>query len=57
MVGDDLPSHPYALFDLSTESTNSRVLWLSLLSLTFLIGSTVWQIFYLKRYFQKKKII
>jgi len=39
------------------ESTNSRVLWLSFISLLTLIGLGIFQILYLKRYFKQKKLI
>jgi len=41
----------------TNESTNSRVLWLSLFSVTTLVALGVFQIYYLKRYFQQKKLI
>jgi len=41
----------------TNESTNSRILWLSLLSITTLVVLGVFQIYYLKRYFQQKKLI
>jgi len=41
----------------TNESTNSRVLWLSLFSITTLVSLGIFQIYYLKRYFQQKKLI
>jgi len=41
----------------TNESTHSRVLWLSLFSLTTLVSLGVFEIYYLKRYFQQKKLI
>lgn len=40
-----------------TESTNSRVKWLNILSIAMLLGSGAWQLLYLKRFFQSKKLI
>ncbi|XAR49396.1 hypothetical protein NMG60_11032583 [Bertholletia excelsa] len=40
-----------------SETTNSRVAWFSILSLGVCIAVSVFQIWYLKRYFQKKKLI
>jgi len=42
---------------LTNESTNNRVLWLSLTSILVLLSLGLFQIFYLKRYFQQKKLI
>jgi len=41
----------------TNESTNTRVLWLSITSLLVLLGLGIFQILYLKRYFRQKKII
>eukprot|EP01113_Clastostelium_recurvatum_P019814 TRINITY_DN2345_c0_g1_i1.p1 TRINITY_DN2345_c0_g1~~TRINITY_DN2345_c0_g1_i1.p1 ORF type:complete len:222 (-),score=46.01 TRINITY_DN2345_c0_g1_i1:62-727(-) len=41
----------------TNESTNSRVAWLTVFCFAVLAGSTVWQILYLKKYFQQKKLI
>jgi len=41
----------------TNESTNARVLWLSIISMSVLVGLGLWQIFYLKRYFKSKKLI
>jgi hypothetical protein len=41
----------------TNESTNSRVLLLSLLSMTVLITLAVWQVLYLRHYFKSKKLI
>jgi hypothetical protein len=40
-----------------TESTNSRVAWLSIFSVVTMVAVGAWQIYYLKRYFQQKKIL
>jgi hypothetical protein len=39
------------------EATNSRVAWLSIVSLAVCIALCVWQIFYLKNFFQRKKLL
>jgi hypothetical protein len=39
------------------ESTNSRVLYFSLFSMACLVALAAWQIFYLKKFFQTKKLI
>lgn len=41
----------------TNESTNSRVLWLSIFSMFCLLGLATWQVFYLRRYFKAKKLI
>jgi len=41
----------------TNESTNDRVLWLSISSMIILLTLGIFQIFYLKRYFQQKKLI
>merc|ERR1712137_1275062 len=41
----------------TNESSNSRVLWLSVLSMMTLVGLGVTQIMYLKRYFRSRKLI
>jgi hypothetical protein len=38
----------------TSESTNSRVLWFSLGLFTVLVGMTVWQVYYITRYFEVK---
>ncbi|XP_010539637.1 PREDICTED: transmembrane emp24 domain-containing protein p24delta5 [Tarenaya hassleriana] len=40
-----------------SEVTNSRVAWFSIMSLGLCLLVSGWQIWYLKRYFQKKKLI
>lgn len=40
-----------------SETTNARVAWLSIMSLGVCIGVSFWQLWHLKRYFQKKKLI
>ena len=44
-------------FPKSVESTNSRVLHFSVFSMCCLLFLAVWQIFYLRRFFQAKKLI
>lgn len=41
----------------TNESTNSRVLYLSLFSLCCLIGLATWQVLYLRKFFKAKKLI
>jgi hypothetical protein len=40
-----------------SESTNSRVLYLSIFSMLCLLGLATWQVLYLRRYFKAKKLI
>uniref|UniRef100_A0A094ZM76 Transmembrane emp24 domain-containing protein 10 n=1 Tax=Schistosoma haematobium TaxID=6185 RepID=A0A094ZM76_SCHHA len=39
------------------ESTHTRVLYFSILSMVILIGFACWQVLYLRRYFKSKKLI
>ncbi|KAG0256445.1 vesicle coat component [Mortierella polycephala] len=41
----------------TNESTNERVQWFSTLTMVVLVALGVWQIFYLKRFFRKKRLI
>ncbi|VDK46735.1 unnamed protein product [Anisakis simplex] len=41
----------------TNESTNSRVLYLSIFSMMCLLGLAAWQVLYLRRYFKAKKLI
>jgi len=41
----------------TSESTNSRVFWMSSLSIVIVIGLALTQLYYLKRYFKSKKLI
>ncbi|TKR86481.1 hypothetical protein L596_011068 [Steinernema carpocapsae] len=41
----------------TNESTNSRVLYLSIFSMVCLIGLATWQVLYLRKYFKTKKLI
>ncbi|KAK9728632.1 vesicle coat component [Basidiobolus ranarum] len=41
----------------TNESTNERVKWFSIFSMVVLVSLGIWQIFYLKRFFQTKKLI
>lgn len=40
-----------------SEDTNSRVAWFSIASLAVCVSSGVWQLWYLKRFFQRKKLL
>lgn len=41
----------------TNESTNTRVLWFNIMTLSIIGAMGLWQIYYLKRYFQMKKLI
>ncbi|KAF9951967.1 vesicle coat component [Mortierella alpina] len=41
----------------TNESTNARVQWFSTLTMVILVTLGLWQIFYLKRFFRKKRLI
>jgi len=41
----------------TNESTNSRVLYLSMFSMCCLLGLAMWQVLYLRHYFKAKKLI
>ncbi|KAH7715354.1 integral membrane protein [Aphelenchoides avenae] len=41
----------------TNESTNARVLYLSVFSMLCLLGLATWQVLYLRRYFKAKKLI
>ncbi|XP_019865210.1 transmembrane emp24 domain-containing protein bai [Aethina tumida] len=41
----------------TNESTNTRVLYFSILSMLCLLGLATWQVLYLRRYFKAKKLI
>lgn len=41
----------------TNESTNNRVLYLSIFSMLILLFLATWQILYLRRYFKAKKLI
>jgi len=41
----------------TNESTNERVHWFSLWSIAFLICLGLWQLYYLRKFFQTKKLI
>ncbi|KAF9988249.1 vesicle coat component [Modicella reniformis] len=41
----------------TNESTNERVKWFSTLTMFVLVALGLWQIFYLKRFFRKKRLI
>ncbi|GLJ46740.1 hypothetical protein SUGI_0985560 [Cryptomeria japonica] len=40
-----------------SEITNSRVAWFSIMSLTVCLSVSAWQLWHLKRFFEKKKLI
>jgi len=42
---------------ITNESTNERVMWLSVFSMVFLCVLTCWQIYYLRSFFRSKKLI
>jgi p24 family protein delta-1 len=39
------------------EATNSKVLWMGLISLGVCVGLALWQVIYLKKFFQRKKLL
>eukprot|EP00013_Stygamoeba_regulata_P014147 CAMPEP_0177675896 /NCGR_PEP_ID=MMETSP0447-20121125/27465_1 /TAXON_ID=0 /ORGANISM="Stygamoeba regulata, Strain BSH-02190019" /LENGTH=215 /DNA_ID=CAMNT_0019184353 /DNA_START=56 /DNA_END=703 /DNA_ORIENTATION=- len=41
----------------TSESTNSRVMWWSVFETVALVGSSLWQLNYLKRFFRQKKLV
>ncbi|ULT89200.1 hypothetical protein L3Y34_007989 [Caenorhabditis briggsae] len=41
----------------TNESTNSRVLYLSIFSMLCLLGLAIWQVLFLRNYFKSKKLI
>jgi hypothetical protein len=41
----------------TNESTNTRVLWFNIMTLTIIGAMGLWQIYYLKRFFHMKKLI
>lgn len=41
----------------TNESTNARVLWFSMFSVCVLLSTSAWQVYHLKQYFKKKKLI
>ncbi|KAI9141379.1 emp24/gp25L/p24 family/GOLD-domain-containing protein, partial [Paraphysoderma sedebokerense] len=41
----------------TNESTNDRVKWFAILTISLTIGVGVWQVFYLKQFFKSKKLI
>jgi len=47
---------PLFLFHI-VESTNARVQWFSTLTVCVLVALGLWQVFYLKRFFRKKRLI
>eukprot|EP01033_Poteriospumella_lacustris_P008837 gene8837-6364_t len=41
----------------ANETTNSRLQWFSLLSIVVLLGTSAWQVIYLRRFFASKKLL
>ena len=39
------------------ESTNAKVAWLSVVSLGVCVTMSVWQLYYLKNFFERKKLL
>jgi hypothetical protein len=39
------------------EAINSRVVWFNVLLLLFCVGMAVWQLYFLRRFFQRKKLL
>lgn len=52
----DLQEREQQMRDLS-EVTNSRVAWFSIMSLAVCVASAVWQLWYLKKFFMRKKLL
>ena len=52
-----LPLSPAVRSAPPTDSTSRRVLWFSVMSIVVLVGLSVGQIVYLKKYFKGKKLI
>eukprot|EP01116_Phalansterium_solitarium_P009505 TRINITY_DN23677_c0_g1_i1.p1 TRINITY_DN23677_c0_g1~~TRINITY_DN23677_c0_g1_i1.p1 ORF type:complete len:221 (+),score=1.13 TRINITY_DN23677_c0_g1_i1:111-773(+) len=46
-----------ATFRNTSESTNSRVMWWSVIQTLILVGTALWQISHLKHYFKTKKLV
>ena len=46
-----------SLAPLLAEATNSRVAWLSITSLLVCVALAVWQVVYLKGFFERKKLL
>jgi len=45
------------LLTVSSESTNSRIQWFSILSILILLTASLWQILYLRHFFASKKLL
>ena len=39
------------------ELTNTRVLWWSIFEVGVLVAMSIWQVFYLRRFFEKKSVV
>jgi len=46
-----------AMFRNTSESTNSRVMWWSVIQTAILVGTGLWQITHLKKFFKAKKLV
>ncbi|KAJ3311005.1 vesicle coat component [Blyttiomyces sp. JEL0837] len=53
---DEMKGHEEHMRDVN-ESTNERVAWFSTLSMLALFGVAGWQVWYLRKFFQSKKLI
>lgn len=42
---------------LAAESTNGRVMWWSLFEAATLVAVCLWQVYYLKRFFEVKRVV
>ena len=43
--------------DNCAEATNARVAWFNIVSVLVCVGLAAWQLFYLKRFFTRKKLL
>ena len=48
---------PHSFLCLASESTNSRVVWWSLFEVIVLLAMSLWQVYYLKRFFEVKRVV
>ena len=54
--GEDINATPEEMRD-TNESTNERVLYFSVISMFVVVGMAIWQVLYLKKFFQSKKLL
>ena len=47
----------FLIYIYGAEDTNERVAWFSITSLGVCIASALWQLWYLKKFFTKKKLL